>query len=455
MNPLLRFSFGASLGRVVLRPGEDPFALYEPLQTEAHRWYLAEGDGSAGFGWADLPLRSCDDVLEAAGWLRSFEAVVQVGIGGSALGNLMLHQALLGDYGNEKGPLRFYLADNPDPRKVADLWDRVKDLRFALVGVSKSGSTAETTSQFLWFRDQMERRSGGAVEDRILLVTDPQEGVFRAFVDQTGCRNLPLPSDVGGRYSVLSPSGLLSAAALGIDVKALLQGAREMREFLWENPDRSVNPALRLAVLHRYHERQGRPMAVLFPYASRLERFAEWYAQLWAESLGKGGQGTTPVRALGAIDQHSQVQLYVDGPDDKFFTFLQVAQDEEVRLPEVRDPSLKGLDYLSGRGLGEMLALEAQATAATLASRGRPLVWIDLDRLDTRTLGQLVFFYEVLTAITGRMMDLDPFDQPGVEQGKRYTYGLMGRQGFEAHAEEARERFARIGEDALAGPSGA
>ena len=158
---------------------------------------------------------------------------------------------------------------------------------------------------------------------------------------------------------------------------------------------------------------------------------------------------------MGAIDQHSQVQLYVDGPDDKFFTFLQVAQDEEVRLPEVRDPSLKGLDYLSGRGLGEMLALEAQATAATLASRGRPRVWIDLDRLDARTLGQLVFFYEVLTAITGRMMDLDPFDQPGVEQGKRYTYGLMGRQGFEAHAEEARERFARIGEDALAGPSGA
>lgn len=454
MNPLLRFSFGASLGRVVLRPGEDPFALYEPLQAEAHRWYLAEGDGSAGFGWADLPLRSCDDVLEAAGWLRSFEAVVQVGIGGSALGNLMLHQALLGDTVNERGPLRFYLADNPDPAKVREIWDRVKDRRTALVGVSKSGSTAETTSQFLWFKEQMECRIDGPMGDRILLVTDPAEGVFRAYVNQTGCRSLPIPSDVGGRYSVLSPSGLLSAAALGVDVEALLCGAREMRSFLRGCSDRRINPALRLAALHRYHERQGRPMAVFFPYSSRLERFAEWYAQLWAESLGKGGQGTTPIRALGAIDQHSQVQLYVDGPDDKFATFLHVGGEEDLLLPQVVDEPLRGLSYLGGRGLGEMLSREARATAAALASRGRPLVWIDMERLDARSLGQLVYFYEVLTAMVGRMMDLNPFDQPGVEQGKRYTYGLMGRKGFEEHAVEAQEWFARIDGETLEGPLG-
>ncbi|MDR3322302.1 MAG: glucose-6-phosphate isomerase, partial [Synergistaceae bacterium] len=391
------------------------------------------------------------EVLKAAEWLRGYDSIIHVGIGGSALGNLMLHQALLPFYQNEssagRGP-RFYLADNPDPEKAKAIWERVKGSRVALAGVSKSGATAETMSQFLWFRSKMEEQSGGAVgsaDGNVLVITDPKGGVFRSFANDTKCRSLEIPPSVGGRYSVLSPCGLVTAGALGADIKALLGGAADMRGFLASAGGVRANPALYLAAVHRFNEKSGRPMAVLMPYANRLETFSEWFAQLWGESVGKDGVGTTPVRALGAIDQHSQVQLYTAGPDDKLYTIINVMERaEEIELPTVRDRSLESLSYLSERKLGVMLGYEAQSTAAALAKAGRPVVWVELSRIDARTIGALVFFYEYVTAITGRLMGINPFDQPGVEQGKRYTYGLMGRDGFDKDAGEAGQHFERI-----------
>lgn len=441
MEGSLRFAFGATWGRD-LPTGEVLASLRGSLESAFVS--LSSRANPSWLGWMDLPDQPLDQILEAARWLQGFDAFVQVGIGGSALGNLMLHQALVGDLVLADRRPAFFLADNPDPMKLEEIWAKVKDTDFALVGVSKSGSTAETTSQFMWFLQRL-----GYATDRVLLITDPQGGVFRAFVNETGCRSLPLRSDVGGRYSVLSPVGLLSAAALGVDVAGILKGARSMRDMLLADGAFDFNPAMRLACAHLYHEISGRPMAVIMPYSSRLERFAEWFAQLWGESLGKAGRGTTPVRALGAIDQHSQVQLYMEGPDDKFFTLIDVKFPSDQVIPQVPFKSLEPIGYLAGHGLGEMLRSEAMATAASLAGQGRPVAWIEMEGLTPESLGELIFFYEFTTALTGLAMGIDPFDQPGVEQGKRYTYGLMGRQGFEQDAKRARESFGQIMNDVI------
>jgi glucose-6-phosphate isomerase len=446
----ISFAFGCASG------GEKDFknrleALEESC-AEAVSWIEngARAD-ETGFGWYNLTERDLSDVLDAAEWLSGYDSVIHVGIGGSALGNLMLHQALLPMYFNERnlGIPKFYLADNPDPEKASAIWERVRGTKTALIGVSKSGATAETMSQFLWFRSRMEE-AGGNVDGDILVITDPQGGVFRSYANAAGCRSLEIPPSVGGRFSALSDCGLVTAAALRADIKSVISGASEMKHILSSLCGVDVNPALRLAAASYIHSISGRPMTVLMPYSNRLETFAEWFAQLWGESVGKDGAGSTPVRALGAIDQHSQVQLYTAGPDDKLYTIINVANRAcEIELPKVTDESLASLSYLSGQKMGEMLGCEAASTASALVKADRPVVWIELERLDARTLGGLVFFYEYMTAVTGRLMRINPFDQPGVERGKRYTYGMMGRKTYEADAEEAVNLFGRVKKDVV------
>ena len=443
----ISFSFGASAGRE--RGFANRLESIAPLCAEAASW-IKDGasSGESGFGWYDLTDQDPSPILEAGEWLSGYEVIIDVGIGGSALGNLTLNQALLPMYFNERERApKFYLADNPDPEKAAAIWERARGKKTALIGVSKSGATAETMSQFLWFRSRMAE--GGEPDGDILVITDPEGGVFRSFAADTGARSLVIPPSVGGRYSVLSACGLVTAAALGADVRAILSGADTMKRFLaGDKPEN--NPALYLAALNYLHSISGRPMTVLMPYSNRLETFSEWFAQLWAESVGKDGAGSTPIRALGAIDQHSQVQLYTAGPDDKLYTIVNVAERGcEIELPKVSDKSLLSLSYLAGQKLGGMLGMEAASTAAALVKAERPVVWIELTRLDGHTLGGLIFFFEYMTAAAGRLMRINPFDQPGVEQGKRYTYGMMGRDSYAADAAEAAELFRRVKENTI------
>ncbi|MDR1651019.1 MAG: glucose-6-phosphate isomerase [Synergistaceae bacterium] len=442
----ISFSFGCSSG--LSKGFGSRLASLTEAVSEASSWIEAgASSGQSGFGWYDLPEQDTSGIEDAARWLSGYEAIIHAGIGGSALGNLMLHQALLPMYFNERpGVPKFYLADNPDPEKTAAILEMARGRKTALIGVSKSGATAETMSQFLWFRSKLE----GIADGDILVITDPSGGVFRAYANAGGCRSLEIPPSVGGRFSVLSACGLVTAGALGADIRAVLEGASEMKNFLRGRKSPEDNPALKLAAVSYLHSIDGRPMTVLMPYSSRLETFAEWFAQLWGESVGKDGVGSTPVRALGAIDQHSQVQLYTEGPDDKLYTIIGLdSRGAEVELPEVTDESLSSLSYLSGRKLGEMLGYEAASTASALVKAGRPVVWIELGRLDPRTLGGLIFFYEYTTAAAGRLLRINPFDQPGVEQGKRYTYGMMGREAYKADAEEANELFKKVKSGAL------
>jgi glucose-6-phosphate isomerase len=415
-------------------------------------------EGKEGFGWLNLPKRNVDDIQTLARWLATRESVVQVGIGGSALGNLMLHGALLPPYWNElpkakRGGPRFFMSDNVDPVDNRAIGDLIDPESTAVVVVSKSGSTAETASNFLFFWEKLRDSVGeAAARERVVVVTDKDKGILRPFVDETGCKSLILPEDVGGRFSVLSCVGLLSAWALGIDCKTLLSGAAAMDGALARAGSVLENPAWVMAGLFYLHMKKGRGMNVLMPYADALERFCEWFAQLWGESIGKDGQGSTPVRALGAIDQHSQIQLYTSGPDDKCYTILTVRSaaaslgQKDIALPAAPEKAFEKLSYLYGKSMDELRNFEAGATAAALSKGGRPVLSLSVPVLDAYRLGGLIQFYEYVTGMMGHLMQVNPFDQPGVEQGKNYTYGLMGRAGFEAQAREVETLSAKINE---------
>lgn len=450
--------FTIGLGGVVGDEGAGPFLSRERLVSlegslRAAEALLRENAESEkpGYGWIRLPYSDIEPIRAAAEKIEPFDSIVQIGIGGSALGNLMLNNAFLHPYHNElsrrerKAP-RFYMADNPDPTSLSAIWDCIDPERTAFIVVSKSGSTAETIALFLWFYEALSKRVGTEKAlSRFVLITDPEKGILRDLASRGVLAALPVPVDVGGRFSVFSAVGMLSAMGLGLPVMDLLEGARIMDDRIRSSTGLWENPAWMLAALHFLHFRQGRPMTVTMPYCDGLERFAEWHAQLWGESLGKGGKGSTPIRALGAIDQHSQVQLYVDGPDDKLFTLIDVREKgPEMEIPTVKGEELSPVFYLGGHTFSSLLSVEAQSTAAALMKARRPVIWLEMPRLDGVRLGALIFLYEMVTALTGLLFEVDPFDQPGVEQGKRYTYGLMGRTGYSVDASEAVEGFGKV-----------
>lgn len=443
-DDLLRIGFGAAFQGV--EAGLDPGRMNELFRRSAEVLHKGGEEGSDGFGWFGLPDQSPAPLNETISWLRGFDTVVQIGIGGSALGNQMLSGALCHPFYNEltrkerKGP-RFYVADNADPEGTAAILDMIDPSRTAFIAVSKSGATAETMANFLFFLEALKKNGINDPSENVLVITDPVKGALRAFAAETGCRSLTIPGSVGGRFSVLSAVGLLSAGAQGADIGSLLMGASAMKRNLVEADTFEKNPAWILAEASMLNYQHGRNMIVLMPYADSLNSFSEWFCQLWGESLGKASQGSTPVRALGAIDQHSQVQLYAEGPDDKFFLILTPTARHDTLMSSPGFQSLESLEYLEGKGMGSMLELEARATAAALIKAGKPVLWMEIPVVDAYRLGSLIFFFEYATALAGLAMGLNPFDQPGVEQGKKYTYGLMGRPGFEKDADEAQERF--------------
>jgi glucose-6-phosphate isomerase len=379
---------------------------------------------------------------------QAFENVVVLGIGGSALGATALLHALRGPDWNERDDEardhfpRLFVLDNVDPDSVAALLDRIDVRRTLFNVISKSGTTAETMAQFLVVRERLQQ----AIDDpagyrrHLLFTTDPERGVLRDIAQRESIATLPIPAAVGGRFSVLSAVGLFPAAMVGIDVRALLEGARAM-DRRCDHGTLSDNPAGLFAALQWLADREsGAPIHVMMPYSDRLYAMADWHRQLWAESLGKQRSlagadvfvGPTPVRALGATDQHSQVQLYIEGPFDKTVTFLAVGErDRDVAIPRFYE-DIEALGYLGGHTLGDLLDAERRATAAALAERGRMNMTVTLPRVDERALGELFMMLEIATVHAGALYDVDPLDQPGVELGKQLAYGLMGRPGAEA-----------------------
>jgi glucose-6-phosphate isomerase len=403
-------------------------------------------DGEYGFyDLADQPATVKSIAGFAEGLGQAHDHVVVLGIGGSALGARALLNALrppawneLDDEGREFFP-RLTVLDNVDPTTMGAALRRIDPRRVLVNVISKSGGTAETMAQYLVIRKWLEDALGSAAVRHLVFTTDPARGALREIAAGDGIATLDVPPEVGGRFSVLSPVGLLPAALVGIDIAELLDGAREAVENAAET-DLLRNRAALYAALHWAADSTlGARIHVVMPYSDRLREFAEWYRQLWAESLGKRENrrghivftGPTPVASVGATDQHSQVQLFMEGPCDKVITFVTVDDfGEDMAIPA--RPALPAeLAYLPGHTLGGLLRAEYEATAAALTSAGRMNLTLRLPRLDARSLGHLLMFFQLATGYAGVWYGINPFDQPGVEMGKRLTYAAMGRPGFE------------------------
>ena len=386
-----------------------------------------------------------------------FENILVLGIGGSALGGLAVTEALLKPYWNllsdeqRNGLPKIFFLDNIDPDTIKGLLD-VLDLEKTLVNViTKSGSTAETMSQFMIVKDLLEKELGDNYRYNIVATTDKKTGILRQIAEQEGYKTFVVPDDVGGRFSVFSAVGLLPMALVGIDIDEIMNGIKDM-DLALKNTDIRENIAAQNALIHYLMDtKKGKNLSVMMPYSSRLKYVSDWYVQLWAESLGKNKDkegndvhiGPTPIKALGATDQHSQIQLYNEGPNDKVINFIRVEEfDNTLEIPNIFEYT--GIGYLGGKTINQLINAEADSTRVALSDYSRPTVTITLERVDGYNVAQLLYMLEVQTAIAGELYNIDTFNQPGVEQAKNYTYALMGRIGYEDSAQALQEKMAFV-----------
>lgn len=422
----------------------DQLAAFAPKVKAGHAALMADhASGKLGFLKLpdDAPARDAAKVV-ARDLMAKFDDQLVLGIGGSSLGAKALFTALCHPFHNllpkDKRPgMRTFFPDNSDGTTFARLLEIVDPTKAAITAITKSGGTAETWAQLLWLQDKLGVE---AMRRQMVAVTDPTKGALRSVAAEKGWRTLPVPPNIGGRFSVFTAVGLLPSAGAGIDIDALLAGASAMVKRC-ASDDLFANPAYLLATaLVAFDQQKGRPLHVLMPYCDALRETGDWFVQLWAESLGKGNKGPTPLRAVGATDQHSLLQLLMEGPHDKVTIFVAI-EEPRVGLPIPNgfedQPDVK---YLNGISFHRLLSAEQQATAAALAKAGRPSITITLPRLDAGTMGELMMLLEIATGIGGPLYGIDPYDQPGVEAGKRYTCGLLGRPGYEADAKELASR---------------
>lgn len=383
-----------------------------------------------------------------------FENILVLGIGGSVLGGKAVTEALLKPYWNmlsdeqRNGIPRIFFLDNIDPDSIKGLFEII-DLKKTLVNViTKSGSTAETMSQFMIVKNLLEKELGDDYRKNIVATTDQRTGVLRQIAEQEGYKTFVVPDDVGGRFSVFSAVGMLPFALVGLDVDEIVNGIKDM-DLALKNTDVYKNIAAQNALIHYLLDiKKGKNISVMMPYSSRLRYVADWFVQLWAESLGKsfdknGNEvhiGPTPVKALGATDQHSQIQLFNEGPNNKIINFVRVKNfDNVLEIPSIFEYT--GIGYLGGKSINQLINAEADSTRVSLSDFKRPTVTITLERVDGYNLAQLLYMLEIQTAIAGELYNIDAFDQPGVEQAKNYTYALMGRAGYEDSAKVLKEKM--------------
>ena len=359
---------------------------------------------------------------------------VVIGIGGSSLGSRALSNSLA--YYHTNAP-QIHILENIDPDTITNLLNTVDCKKTIFNIITKSGGTAETMSNFMVFRKKLIDRVGEKKHQKhVVVTTDPGKGVLKQMAEKEGYELFPVPPEVGGRFSVLSSVGLLPAAVMGIDIGGLLAGARFI-DGLSQNKDVWQNPACLAAGLQYLYYKKGKNVRVFMPYSDRLRDMAEWFCQLWAESLGKQQDvGSTPVRTLGVIDQHSQLQLYMEGPEDKVITFVKVKDfDNVVEIPEIFT-DYPAVGYLGGHTINELIAAEQRATELALTKNNRPNSTITIDRITPFTVGALFYYLEMETAFAGELLGINTFNQPGVELGKKITAALLGRPGYEDKKKE-------------------
>lgn len=402
--------------------------------TSAERW-----------GFWSLPKRLSEQVEAVSATVQSLESsftdILLLGIGGSALGAQAIDQALrhptltFSPNPTQANTRRLHVLDNSDPWKLSGLLESLNPQDTVAIVISKSGGTLETLAQWFvvkpWFLKSLSMEQ---LRKRCVFITDPERGYLRQDVRDNGWLSLEVPSNVGGRYSVLSAVGLLPAALLGQDIASILGGAEVMRATC-ETQELSENPAWLFAAAHVFHHIQhGRNIHVLWPYSEQLRVLGAWYVQLWAESLGKKitqdgrpfAYGPTPIYGVGSTDQHSSLQLLMEGPNDKLMTFMRIGRSQkDITLTHTPSPLPSGFPSLENRTLSSILDAQYRGTRDALFESGRPSLTLKIDAVNADSLGQLMFFFEAATAFAGLLYNIDPFDQPGVELGKVKTFDIL------------------------------
>ena len=419
--------------------------------------YIKKNIAGEGLQWMNLGYSQ-----ETSWYVKEYAALVEnrfdniliLGIGGSALGGIAVTHALLQPYWNllskesRNGYPRIFFLDNIDPDQINGLLD-ILDLKKTLVNViTKSGDTAETMAQYMIIYDRLKKELDDDYRKNITVTTDKKTGILRQISEQEGYKTFVVPDDVGGRFSVFSAVGLLPFTLVGINIDEITQGIRDIDNKL-QNPDIFENIAAQNALIHYLLDiKYGKNITVMMPYSDRLKYVADWFTQLWAESLGKStiidGQsyhtGPTPLRAVGASDQHTQIQLFNEGPNNKIIDFIRVEEFEsKLEIPQIFQYT--GIGYLGGKTINELMNAEADSTQATLIDNSRPTITIKLPKVDGYHIGQLLYMLEIQTAIAGALYKVNAFNQPSMDQTRNYTYGLMGRIGYEESAKSLRNKM--------------
>ena len=418
---------------------------------------VEDNRGTGWLGWMESPYSDenlIKDIEQTAAHIQNrFENFVLLGIGGSALGPIAVQQALNNPYYNQlpadkrKGP-KFYVEDNVDPDRMIALLEMIDVSKTCFNVITKSGATAETMSQYLIVTSALKKAVGSKWNEHIIATTDHEKGNLIRLAKTEGFKTFFIPSTVGGRFSELTPVGLLPAAVCGIDIRALLAGAA-MMDKRCKTADVWKNPALLQAVLQYISiEELGKNIQVVMPYADSLRYISDWFAQLWGESLGKSvtrdgkdvNYGQTPVKALGVTDQHSQLQLYTEGPFDKVITLIKVgAFNQTLPTPKYEDGvDLPDVAFLGEKSLNQLIEAECQGTAYALYLAKRMHQLIVLEEVNAHTIGQLLYFFQMTTAYMGELLNIDAFNQPGVEESKIASYAVLGST-KDAHQQKRNE----------------
>ncbi len=449
----LRFDYNNMMTSAIGSHGIAPSVIDKA--QKAHVAAFKEVIDNSGKGWqewTETPLIDEKAVAELNEFGKEIRdkasSFVVLGIGGSALGPICVFNALLHLHHNElpekmrKAP-KIYVEDNIDPVRMSSLLD-VIDVKTSYFNViTKSGETSETLSQFLILYNMLKKAVGEKeAKEHIIVTTTIGKGALYACAEKEGFKVFGIPSGVGGRFSVLSNVGLVPFAVMGVDIDSMLYGARAMREAC-ERPDIKSNPALMTAFLQVKSMEAGKNISVMMPYADGLKTMADFYCQIWAESLGKAVDkagkkvncGQTPAKSLGVTDQHSQVQLYTEGPFDKVVTFIGVESfGDNVDIPS--DETADIGNFLKGHTMGELLTAERKSTEFALTKAGRSNFTILMPEINAETVGELLMYFMYETAFAGAYLGIDTFNQPGVEEGKKATFAMIGRAGYEEKLKE-------------------
>jgi glucose-6-phosphate isomerase len=432
-------------------PESEILNLQSEVSAKLEMLKSGNGEGSDFLGWLNLPSSITDDDLKAientADRLRGkSDIVIVIGIGGSYLGAKAVNDALSNSFemlkDKRENPLMIFAGHNIGEDYIHELTATLDNYNYSIVVISKSGTTTEPALAFRILKDHLANKVGAEeAVSRIVAITDSSKGALRKLAEQEGYETFIIPDDVGGRFSVLTPVGLVPLAVSGFDIRQLVQGAVDMENSCLENPEFDENPATLYAATRNALYRSGKKIEILVNYHSKLHYVSEWWKQLYGESEGKDSKGIFPAAVDNSSDLHSMGQYIQEGERTLFETVISIAKSEySVSVPS-DDANLDGLNYLAGKQIDEVNKMAELGTSLAHIDGGVPNMRIEIPELNAYYLGQLMYFFELACGISGYMLDVNPFNQPGVEAYKKNMFALLEKPGFEEETKKIKKRL--------------